>query len=221
MIAAPSINAVRDALAPVEALRGEHSELESSVRESFAALDALHGELSEWQRELTRQQAALDQREAGLSDLAGRPDAELVEKIRAKLAQVSEESRQLEEENAEQLQAIDDLDRQLAVSQTELRLVRKHSDELALSLKTEREQGADEHQHWTSELKELRRLMERQGAMLCQLAGADAECVETDAATGPLADEVDGPLALSSDVSVRTAELRRRAKSRRVHRPSA
>nr|MBA3485071.1 hypothetical protein [Pirellulales bacterium] len=63
-----SIETLRSALAPVEALRGEHSQLESWLCESFTAIDALHGELSDWQRDLTRQQALLDQREAALRE---------------------------------------------------------------------------------------------------------------------------------------------------------
>ena len=68
MSVSTSIETLREALAPVEALRGEHSQLESWVRESFTAMDALHGELSDWQRDLTRQQAQLDQREAALQE---------------------------------------------------------------------------------------------------------------------------------------------------------
>jgi hypothetical protein len=63
-----SIETLRSALAPVEALRGEHSQLESWLCESFTAIDALHDELSDWQRDLTRQQALLDQREAALRE---------------------------------------------------------------------------------------------------------------------------------------------------------
>lgn len=68
MSLATSIETLRSALAPVEALRGEHSQLESWLCESFTAIDALHGELSDWQRDLTRQQALLDQREAALRE---------------------------------------------------------------------------------------------------------------------------------------------------------
>jgi chromosome segregation ATPase len=68
MIAAPSPDILHTALAPVEELRGEHSQLETSVRESFAALETLHDELTEWQRELTREQAEFDQRAAAEAD---------------------------------------------------------------------------------------------------------------------------------------------------------
>ena len=58
MIAPRSVEALRSALTPVEALRGEQSQLESWVLESFASLDSLQSELADWQRDLTRQQAA-------------------------------------------------------------------------------------------------------------------------------------------------------------------
>ena len=69
-----SIEKLRRALAPVEALRGEHSQLELWLRESFATMEALHGELSDWERDLTRQQAQLDQREAALETERERAD---------------------------------------------------------------------------------------------------------------------------------------------------
>ena len=58
MIAPPSVEALRSALTPVEALRGEQFQLETWVLESFASLDSLQSELADWQRDLTRQQAA-------------------------------------------------------------------------------------------------------------------------------------------------------------------
>ena len=58
MIAPRSVEALRSALTPVEALRGEQSQLESWVLESFASVDSLQSELADWQRDLTRQQAA-------------------------------------------------------------------------------------------------------------------------------------------------------------------
>jgi DNA repair exonuclease SbcCD ATPase subunit len=68
MLHPPSLDAVHSALDPVEALRGEQSQLESWVRESTVALEALNDELTEWQRDLARRQAELDQREAALQE---------------------------------------------------------------------------------------------------------------------------------------------------------
>jgi peptidoglycan hydrolase CwlO-like protein len=79
MVEAPTADVFRSALAPVQALRGEHSQLETWVRESFATLEALQNDLEEWQRELTRQQAELDQRAAGIADAERECVAELRE----------------------------------------------------------------------------------------------------------------------------------------------
>ena len=220
MIASPSIDALRDAMAPVEALRGEQSQLETWVRDSFTALDSLHGELTEWQRDLTRQQAELDQRDAALADADTERENAVAAKLREELAKAHEETRQLEEENGEQLQALDDLDRQLAVALAELKILRKHHEELSVALATERERGADEHRHWTNELKELRRLMERQSAMLDRLAGEQTVAAAASPVSNADEQAAEGH-SEPDDVAARTAELRRRANSRRAQRNSS
>lgn len=68
MNAAPSLEILHAALEPVEELRGDHSQLESTMRESLAELETLHDELTQWQRDLTRQQAELDQRAAAAAE---------------------------------------------------------------------------------------------------------------------------------------------------------
>jgi chromosome segregation ATPase len=205
MVETPSIESLRQALAPVEALRGEQSQLETWVRESFSTMDALHGELSDWQRDLTRQQALLDQREAALADLTQAHEAEAVAKLEQQLAQARDETRQLEDENAEQLQALEELDRQLAIVKAELRMANKHADELSRKL--------------SAELQALRRLLERQGTMLDQLTGSPAEHVEESIAvectSTDCIDEMHGD-ATQSQGTADVAELRRRANSRRA-----
>jgi DNA repair exonuclease SbcCD ATPase subunit len=202
MVESPSIETLREALAPVEALRGEQSQLESWIRESFAAMDALHAELSEWQRELTRQQALLDQREAALQDTGEARESETVAALERQLAESQEETRQLEEENAEQLQAVEELERQVSALNAELRLVAKH---------------AEEQQTWTSEVRELRRLLER------QVATPDQQAVDGDEEgfvdPGELPAEVaESPREPQENVVGRAAELRRRAHARRADR---
>jgi chromosome segregation ATPase len=68
MNAVPSLEVLHAALGPVEELRGDHSQLESTMRESLAELETLHDELTQWQRDLTRQQAELDQRAAAAAE---------------------------------------------------------------------------------------------------------------------------------------------------------
>jgi chromosome segregation ATPase len=164
MSATTSIETLRRALAPVEALRGEHSQLESCLGESFTAIDALHGELSDWQRDLTRQQAVLDQREAALREGVEALQSETVATLEQKLTQARSATRQLEEKNADQLHAIEDLDRQLAIVKAELRAVNKQAEDRAAMLEAQRGRADDERQLWTTELREMRRLMERVSA---------------------------------------------------------
>ena len=215
MLEPPSIDALRSALAPVEALRGEQSELESWVRESFSTLESLHHELSEWQRELTRQQAQLDQREAGVAEAAT---------LQTQLAQAQEDARQLEQENAEQLQKTDELRRQLAAVQAELRLTRKHTEELTEAMDIEREREFDQHRLWTGELRDMRRLLSRQSEMLVSLgaaAPADEDECEKDAAQVHTDESADSAAEGDDNAAGRAAKLSRRAASRRAHRRRA
>lgn len=209
MSATSSIESLREALAPVEALRGEHSQLESWVRESFSAMDSLHGELADWQRGLTRQQAQLDQREAALDEGAAARESASVAALEQRLSQVQDDARQLEEENVEQLQAIETLDRQIAIAKAELRLVNKHAEEVTALLESERERASEEHRHWTAEFRELRRLMER----LTGPHAGDSAPAGSGTATSIADDE---PSDETTEASVSAAELRRRASSRRA-----
>jgi chromosome segregation ATPase len=211
MVEFRSIDTLREALAPVEALRGEQSELEAWVRESFATLDALHGELSDWQRDLTRQQALLDQRQAAADD-AGDVAEQLAEYER-RLAEAEDERRQLEAENAEQLQTLEEVERQLAVAKAELRILHRDVHE-----------HAEERRQWLAELRDMRRTVESQGVLLQQLSERSAEGEWEVAAEGAShgIDGVEEPTIGDDDVACRSAELRRRADSRRAaqRRPS-
>ena len=211
MVEFRSIDTLREALAPVEALRGEQSELESWVRESFATLDSLHGELSDWQRDLTRQQALLDQRQAAADD-AGDVADQLAEYER-RLAEAEDERRQLESENAEQLQTLEEVERQLAVAKAELRTLHRDAHE-----------HAEERRQWLAELRDMRRTVESQGVLLQRLSERTAEG-DPDGAVESAVHATDGseePATGDDDVACRSAELRRRADSRRAaqRRPS-
>ncbi len=203
MSATTSLESLREVLA------GEHSQLESWVSESFAAMEALHGELSDWQRELTRQQALLDQREAALADAAQASESEAIVRLREELAAARNETRQLEEENGEQLQALEELHKDLAVAKTELRAAHKHAEELKASLDAERQRGEEQQHTFTTELRELRRMIERQGALLERLT--DAAHDESHVNAGDAENE-------TPDAGDRAAELLRRASTRRAQR---
>lgn len=184
MSPAPTIDRLRQALAPVEVLRGEHSLLEKWMRESFAAIDSLHDELTEWQRDLTRQQAMLDQREAAVADASEEHMAAAVAAVEKQLRQTQEESRQLTQENAEQLRTIAIIEKQLLAAKAEVRLTAQRADELSVALHSERERAAEEHRQWTEELREMRKMLAM--AMHARLAigptseGAEDSCGSSD-----------------------------------------
>jgi len=130
---------------------------------------------------------------------------------------------QLEDENADQLQAINDLDRQLVAAQSELRVLRKQVEDVTVALETERERNVDEHRLWTSELREMRRLLEKQAEALQWLSGGEApdENAEDVRSTPAPRDDADDDDSDSAEANGRAAELRRRASSRRAaHRRS-
>jgi chromosome segregation ATPase len=199
MASPPTIDLSALALDPVEALRGEQSQLEDWMRESFAALEGMHGELAEWQRDLTRRHAELDQREAAI-------------------AEARDKNRLLEEVNAGQLETLEALERQLGAAQAELRTVRRHAEELSLGFEAERERAMDEHRLWTGELREMRRALLRQGQMLISL-GASAPLDEDEgnpaAETAAATDNTDAD-PTTADAATPAAELRRRTTSRRA-----
>jgi chromosome segregation ATPase len=221
MASPPTIDLSAIALDPVEALRGEQTQLEDWMRESLAALESMHGELAEWQRDLTRRHAELDQREAAVAEAGERETGEARDfaQVEQQLAQARDENRQLEEENAEQLQSLEDLERQLGAAQAELRTVRRHAEELTLAFEAERERAMDEHRLWTGELREMRRVLQRQGQMLISLGasgpsdddGEGSPAAETAAAT-----DVTDADPTTGEAADRAAELRRRAAIRRA-----
>jgi chromosome segregation ATPase len=190
-----------------EALAGEHSQLESWVQESFSAMDALHSELAEWQRELARQQAEVAQREAALKESANAGKNETVTRLEQELAKAAEDARQLEEENAEQLQALQELNQQVVVAKAELKQANKRAEELNAALQAERALAAEQHRELTSELRELRRLFERQSTALERLIDESPDRSDAQAET----DE-------ATDGGGRAAELLRRASTRRAQR---
>jgi chromosome segregation ATPase len=209
MVEFRSIDTLRQALAPVEALRGEQSELESWVRESFATLDALHGELSDWQRDLTRQQALLDQRQAAADDAGD--VAEQVAEYERRLTEAEDEYRQLESENAEQLRTLEEVERQLAVAKAELRVL--HRDE---------NERHEERRQWLAELREMRRVIEQQATLLLRLTGRPSEATHDGGEASLHAAVTLDDTAGDDELACRAAELRRRADSRRAaqRRPS-
>ncbi len=208
-----AVDSLQATLEPFEELKGEQSQLETWVHDSFSALEKLHSELTEWQSELARKQTELDLREdtivRGESEIVTGDAAEQIAHWKQELDEVREESQQLEEENAEQLQVLDNLELQLVQLETELKTTQKRNTDLAQLLETERARTSEEQHQWQDEFRDMRRLLEQQYSML---EGRIRDSREPSA-------EESGPseTAISaSETTSRTAEIRRRAKSRRA-----
>ena len=163
-------------------------------------MDSLHSELAEWQRELTRQQALLAEREAALAEGRGAKESDAVARLELELAKANEDLKQSEEENAEQLQALQDLDRQLALAKSELKHANKRAEELHASLEAQRAQAAEQHLEVIGELQRLRRALEG----LAEEPNTAGHAAAADSGEG--------------EGSGRAAELLRRATNRRAQR---
>ena len=208
MPAFETLESLQSSLEPLEALRGEHSQLESWVNESFRALEKLHGELTDWQSELARKQTELDLREDALEKchLEGEDLDGKVEQWKHELGDARREIEQLEDENSEQLQELENLERRQAVLEAELRVASQRTEEISATLEVERAQASEEHEVWRTEFQQLRRLLEKHCSMLAVHLG-EAPHAELDEAFESSVD---------LDPASRSAALRRKAHSRRA-----
>ncbi len=208
---ADAVDSLQATLEPLEALQGEHSHLETWVHDSFSALEKLHSELTEWQSELARKQTELDLREDALSRSGPRTvsgDAsEQLALLQKDLSEAREEAQQLEEENAEQLQELENLELKLVQMERELKTAQKRSTDLTHVLEVERARATEEQHQWQGEIRDMRRLLEKQCSLLEDRIRDSRESTETDASGA-------AETSADNEATSRTAELRRRAKSR-------
>lgn len=218
---ADAVDSLQATLEPLEALHGEHSQLEAWVHDSFSALEKLHGELTEWQSELARKQTDLDLREDSVSRSEARlatesattvvssDGAEQIAQLQQELAEAREEAQALEEESAEQLQELENMELKLVQLDKDLKTSQKRYTELTQVLEVERARAAQEQHQWQGEIRDMRRLLEKQCSLLEDRIRDTRESSDAEAAPSPEAAAASEPEATS-----RTAELRRRAKSR-------
>ena len=205
-----AIESLQATLEPIQELWGEHTHMESWVNESFQALETLHSELAEWQSMLSRKQTELDMREDSLEDFRGE-EKELQEQVdqwESQLTAAREEIQQLEDENAEQLQELESLERNQVLLETEIQSAGIQVEELTAALASEQANSTEGHQQWKDEFQQLRSMLERQFQLLSQQLGHEEPTV--------LADQTS--IQLETEPSIRSAELRRRAESRRAKR---
>ena len=208
------VDSLQATLEPLGSLHGEHSQLESWVHDSFSALEKLHSELTEWQSELARKQTEIDLREDAISRIEsqtiGGDAEEQIAHWQRELAEAREETQLLEEENAEQLQELENMELKFVKMEKELQDAGKRSTEVNQLLELERVRSAEEQNQWQGEFRDMRRMMEKQYSLLEERVRDSRDSTEgvADSATGPGEGDSNG------EATSRTAELRRRAKAR-------
>ena len=211
---AEAVDSLQATLEPMESLQGEHSQLEGWVHDSFAALEKLHSELTEWQSELARKQTELDLREDAImrseSQTVSGDAEEQIEHWKRELAEARDELQQVEQENAEQLQELEHLELGLVQMEKELQDAHKQALDLDQMLELERARSTQEQHQWQGEFRDMRQLMEKQYSLLENRIRDTRDSAEGEANSAAEA-AVKGP---SGETTSRTAELRRRAKSR-------
>ena len=211
---ATPVDSLQATLEPLESLHGGQSQLEAWVQDSFSALEKLHSELTEWQSELARKQTEIDLREDAISRTESQTiDGDAEEQIahwQRELAEAREETQLLEEENAEQLQELENMELKFVKMEKELQDAGKRFAEVNQSLDLERVRSAEEQNQWQGEFRDMRRMMEKQYSLLEERVrdSRDSAEGEADSATDPGKGDSNG------EATSRTAELRRRAKAR-------
>jgi len=213
-----AVESLQVTLEPLGALHGEQSQLEAWVHDSFSALEKLHSELTEWQSELARKQTELDLREDAIrrseEQVVDGDTAVQLDHWKQELEGSRKDIHDLEEENAEQLQELENMELAMVQMEKQLLTAEKTVTELTQLLEIERARATQEQSQWQGEFKDMRRLLEKQCSLLedrireSRVTGEDGE--------NPSAQDADG--TASSEAISRAAELRRRAKSRRAAR---
>ncbi|MEM8943832.1 MAG: hypothetical protein AAGD11_01510 [Planctomycetota bacterium] len=199
-----TLESLQATLQPLAELQGQHNQLEAWVNDSCQALEKLHGELGQWQNELARKQTELDLREDALEKFQEQEEqlGGQVEQWKADLEAARHDAKQLEEENADHLEQLEQLERRCIELEAALKTAQQRSDELTATLEAERARAAEEQAQWKEEFKGMRELLDKQ----CSLLATQLKPGEQ-----PNRPAVS---AVNSEAATRSQELRRRAQSR-------
>lgn len=194
--------AVRETVAPVGQLYAEHQQLTELLHDAFGELEALQEELSGWQHQLDEQEAS-------------RTDSSIAEKSGDDA--LRRELEQLEAENAQRLQALEDLERDHAVALGELATLREQTTELSQLLAAQREQAEAHRQRWMAELQAVRATIQSGPAPIppgLPGTGSHLPPAGVAASVAPGSESAD---SVQGNVS-RAAQLRQRAQAQRAAR---
>lgn len=217
-----TLESLNSALEPLEILQSDQAELGTWIHDSFSALEKLHEELTQWQSELARKETELDLRQDALvknQDTLGKTkttDKTLQKQVlllEQQLAAAKDELQQLEGENSEQLQEFERLEVRYGELEVEHKLAQLHVTELEAALAAERQRTASESDLWKEEFREMRGELEKYYQMLAEQLEKVAVSVEH------CGHESYTPLSAGA-AHAKSAELRRRAQSRREAKES-
>jgi chromosome segregation ATPase len=208
-----TLESLQEALAPLGVLQNEQAELGTWIHDSFSALEKLHEELTQWQSELARKETALDLRQDALGK--NKPSEKSAHKnssqLEQQLAIAKDEIKQLEEENGEQLQEFESLEARFGALQKEYEVAQERITELEAALEAERARSSTDGESWKNEFRELRGELERYYEQLTHQLDKVAGNVHS------AAHEAYTPLSAGA-AHAKSAELRRRAQSRRENK---
>jgi chromosome segregation ATPase len=203
------LESLQEVLRPLGSLQAENEEMAAWIHDSFSALEKLHEELTQWQSELARKETELDLRDDANEKLPPTDKGlrERVLQLDGELTAIREEMRLLEEENCEQLQEFEIMESRCAELERALAAARREVSELEKELAAERlnSSEASEKEETADKLSSV--LEDQIKQLTSQLQKLQGEQTLAHATQNP---------TLPNGVSSKSAELRRRAESRRA-----
>ena len=118
----------------------------------------------------------------------------ITEELEKRLTAINQELSQTRGTLDERNETLHGLEQERAALETELEMVRTRAAELTETLDKERRQMAEDRAEWSGELKQLRRLLERQARLAATpLANADAQATHEVADLEPVSNGSKGP----------------------------
>jgi chromosome segregation ATPase len=186
-----TIESIQATLQPLEQLQGEQTQLETWVNDSFTALEKLHEELTEWQTELARKQTELDLREDAL-DQCQQEGGDLGERAvqwKRQLDEARNEISQLEEESNEQIQELENSEKNYHSVNLELNILKNQNVEMSTCIEVEKSKSDQQKDQLADEFHELRLLVEKQSLLLTERLEEDGSSPKSDPEECPAASD--------------------------------
>lgn len=187
-------------------LRAHQESLDRYIEESFRELDALHTDLETFYQDLVRQGETLERARAELQQSQREREMEREALDREQIANLEQLEQQYQQaqqeletlrlevagrdaqpmdESAEGYSAeLRDLQQQREELEAELEAVRTRAAELSDALDEAKRQSVEERAEWSTELKQMRRILERQSELLATAPTQPVAAAAASAAPG-------------------------------------